>query len=144
MFTVQPYLNFDGKAEEAFNFYKSVFGGEFSMIQRFNEVPASPDMPPIPEEEGKRIMHVALPIGNGGMLMASDTMPSMGHKLTEGNNFYVSLHPDNKEEADQLFKALSEGGAVEMPMMDMFWGAYYGAFKDKFGIQWMINCVEAK
>lgn len=144
MFTVQPYLNFDGKAEEAFNFYKSVFGGEFSMMQRFNEIPASPDMPPIPEEEGKRIMHVALPIGNGGMLMASDTMPSMGHTLTEGNNFYVSLHPDNKEEADRLFKGLSEGGTVKMPMTDMFWGAYYGDFKDKFGIQWMINCQEKK
>jgi Uncharacterized protein conserved in bacteria len=133
---LNPYLNFDGKAEEAFNFYKSVFGGEFlGPVTRMSELPGAENLP---ENEKKRIVHIALPIGND-ILMASDILPSAGHKLIEGNNNYISIFPDSREEADRLFNALSEGGVVEMPMADQFWGAYYGSFTDKFGVRWMIN-----
>ena len=137
---LNPYLNFDGKAEEAFNFYKSVFGGEFMGINRIGEAPGCENLS---EEEKKRVMHIALPINDQITLMASDTIPSMGHVLKEGNNVHISLHPDTKEEADRLFKGLSEDGQVEMEMQDTFWGAYFGNFKDKFGINWMINVAEA-
>ncbi|WP_409966271.1 hypothetical protein PIECOFPK_00136 [Mycovorax composti] len=133
---LNPYLNFDGKAEEAFNFYKSVFGGEFlGPVTRMSELPGAENLP---ENEKNRIVHIALPIGND-ILMASDILPSAGHKLIEGNNNYISIFPDSREEADRLFNALSEGGVVEMPMADQFWGAYYGSFTDKFGVRWMIN-----
>ncbi|MEE6187624.1 VOC family protein [Niabella digestorum] len=133
---LNPYLNFDGKAEEAFNFYKSVFGGEFlGPVTRMSELPGTENLP---ENEKNRIVHIALPIGND-ILMASDILPSAGHKLIEGNNNYISIFPDSREEADRLFNALSEGGVVEMPMADQFWGAYYGSFTDKFGVRWMIN-----
>lgn len=137
---LNPYLNFDGKAEEAFNFYKSVFGGEFMGINRIGDAPGCENLS---EEEKKRVMHIALPINDQITLMASDTIPSMGHVLKEGNNVHISLHPDTKEEADRLFKGLSEDGQVEMEMQDTFWGAYFGNFKDKFGINWMINVAEA-
>ena len=133
---VNPYLNFDGQAEEAFNFYKSVFGGEFSGIMKMKEAPGTENLS---EEEQNRVMHVSLPIGNDIVLMASDILPSMGHKLVKGNNNYISLHPGSKEEADRLFKGLSADGDIEMPMEDMFWGDYFGSFTDKFGICWMIN-----
>ena len=138
MKAVNPYLNFDGRAEEAMNFYKSVFGGEFAGngIMRMS---TAPGMPELPENERNRVMHVSLPLGNGSMLMASDILPSMGHQLTTGNNNYISLAPDSREEADRLFKGLSAGGEIEMPMQDQFWGDYFGSFKDKFGICWMIN-----
>ena len=132
---MNPYLNFNGNSEEAFNFYKSVFGGEFATVMRFGDNPQCPEMA---ENEKNRIMHIALPIDGGGMLMASDTVESLGQKLTEGNNFYISLSPDKREEADRLFNGLSEGGSVEMPMSDMFWG-YFGCFRDKFGVGWMLN-----
>lgn len=137
MAKMNPYLNFDGKAEEAFNFYKSVFGTEFTgPIFKMGDAPGCENLP---EDEKNRVMHVALPIGGGDTLMASDIVPSMGHKLVVGNNNYISLHPTSKEEADKLFNGLSAGGAVEMPMADQFWGAYFGSFKDKYGVQWMIN-----
>jgi PhnB protein len=137
MAKMNPYLNFDGKAEEAFNFYKSVFGTEFDgPIHRIGDTPG---LDGITEEEKKRVMHVSLPIGGGDVLMASDTVPSMGHKLIVGNNNYISLHPTSREEADKLFNGLSAGGDVEMPLAETFWGAYFGSFKDKFGVQWMIN-----
>ncbi|KIC90765.1 VOC family protein [Flavihumibacter solisilvae] len=137
MAKMNPYLNFDGKAEEAFNFYKSVFGTEFDgPIHRIGDTPG---LDGITEEEKKRVMHVSLPIGGGDVLMASDTVPSMGHKLVVGNNNYISLHPTSREEADKLFNGLSAGGDVEMPLAETFWGAYFGSFKDKFGVQWMIN-----
>lgn len=136
MLTVNPYLNFAGNTEEVFNFYKSVFGGEFSSLQRFKDTPMAADMP---AEVQEKIIHIGLPIGNGTILMASDALESLGHTLTQGNNFYISLHPTSKEEATQLFNGLSEGGAIEMPLEDAFWGAYYGLFTDKFGIKWMIN-----
>jgi PhnB protein len=139
---VNPYLNFDGKTEEAFNFYKSVFGGEFSALQRFKDVPAEAGTA-MPASEVERIMHVALPIGDGQFLMGSDISPSRGHTLTKGNNVYVSLHPTSKEEADRLFAGLSAGGTIELALQKMFWGDYFGSFADKFGIRWMINYHEA-
>ncbi len=136
-FKLNPYLNFDGNAEEAFNFYKSVFGGEFAGgIMKMSSAPGTENLP---DDEKERVMHVSLPLDNNQTLMASDIVPSMGHKLTKGNNVYLSLHPDNKEEADKLFNALAEGGNVEMPMEDQFWGDYFGSVVDKFGIGWMVN-----
>lgn len=135
--SLNPYLNFDGNTEEAFNFYKSVFGGEFLALQRFRDLP--PEVSNIPDNEKNKIMHIALPIGKSNMLMATDALECMGQKLTVGDNFYITIEPDSREEADKLFNGLSAGGKVEMPMQDMFWGAYYGSFRDKFGVQWMIN-----
>jgi PhnB protein len=135
MTTINTYLNFDGKAEEAFNFYKSVFGGEFAMFQRLKDAPGTEQLS---AEEQNRIMHIALPIGSN-MLMATDIVPSMGHILTVGSNYHISLGPDSEDETHRLYNALSEGGNVTMPLDKMFWGALYGAFTDKFGINWMIN-----
>lgn len=137
MATINPYLNFDGKTEEAFNFYKSVFGGEFiGGLSRFKEAPEGDKLP---ENEKERIMHVALSLGNGNVLMGSDIMPSMGHSLSVGNNCHITIQPDSKEEADRLFNGLSEGGQVTMALEDTFWGAYFGMLTDKFGVQWMVN-----
>lgn len=138
MANINPYLNFNGNTEEAFNFYKSVFGGEFATVMRFGDTPGCDEMP-IAEADKEKIMHIALPIGNGDVLMATDALESMGQKLTEGNNFSISISVDSKEEADKLFNGLSEGGKVEMPLADAFWGAYFGMFQDKFGIRWMVN-----
>jgi|SRR5690554_771514 len=135
--TIHPYLNFTGNTEEAFNFYKSVFGGEFAGgIYRFKDAPESEKLS---ENDRNKVMHIALPIGNGDMIMGTDALESMGFKVTPGNNFYISINVDSREEADRLFKGLSEGGKVEMEMQETFWGAYYGSFHDKFGIGWMIN-----
>ena len=131
---MNPYLNFNGTAEQAFNFYKSVFGGEFATIMRFGDNPQCGEMA---EDDKRKIMHIALPI-DSGMLMASDAVESMGQKLTQGNNVYVSLAPDTREGANRIFGGLSDGGKVEMVMTEMFWG-YFGCFTDKFGVQWMLN-----
>ena len=137
MATINPYLNFNGNTEEAFNFYKSVFGGEFiGGINRFKDTPESDK---IPANEKDKVMHVALPIGKGNTLMATDALESMGHKITTGNNIHLSLEAENKEEAEKLFNGLSKGGQIIMPLADAFWGAYFGMLKDKFGIQWMVN-----
>ena len=136
MATMNPYLNFDGNAEEAFNFYKSVIGGEFSNVQKFKDMPGSEKMS---AEDANKIMHIALPLSNGHTLMASDTIKSMGQALKVGNNVYINLSPDSEEEADRLFNGLSAGGKVEMALQKTFWGAYYGSFADKYGVQWMIN-----
>jgi len=136
MATINPYLNFMGNTEDAFNFYKSVFGGKFAVLQRFKDIPDGDKMP---TEDQQKIMHVALPIGSGYVLMASDSLESMGHTLTTGNNFQLSVGTESREEADALFNGLSEGGTIEMPLEDTFWGAYFGMFTDKFGVKWMIN-----
>jgi len=136
MAKMNPYLNFDGKAEDAFNFYKSVFGGEFSALHKMGGNPGSENLS---DDEKNRIMHIALPIDSNTVLMASDTLPSMGHVLNHGNNVQLSLHPESREEADRLFNGLSEGGKVDMPLQDTFWGAYFGNFQDKYGINWMVN-----
>lgn len=137
MTKVNSYLNFAGNAEEAFNFYKSVFGGEFTSVVKFKDFPM--EGVEIPEKDGDKIMHIGLPIGDDAVLMASDTLESLGQNLVQGNNVYVSVHPTSKEEADRVFGALSQGGDVEMAIADQPWGDYYGAFKDKFGVQWMVN-----
>ena len=132
---LNPYLNFNGNAEEAFRFYQSVFGGEL-FIQKMKDAPGCENLP---ENEKNYAMHVSLPIGDGQSIMASDCLESMGHKLNIGNNNYISLSVDSREDADRIFNGLSAGGEIEMPMEDMFWGDYFGSFKDKFGVCWMIN-----
>ena len=139
MATINPYINFNGNTEEAFNFYKSVFGGEFATVMRFGETPGCDEMP-LAEGDKDKIMHIALPIGSkGDVLMATDALESMGQTLTAGNNFSISISADSKEDADRLFNGLSEDGKVEMPIADVFWGAYFGMFQDKFGVRWMVN-----
>ena len=145
MAAVSTYLNFTRNTEEAFNFYRSVFGGEFTgEISRFKDIPSSENMPPLPEEDRNLVMHVALPILNGHLLMGTDAPESMGFKVNYGNNIYISLHPDTREETKRLFNALSEGGKIEQELQDMFWGDYYGSCADKFGVQWMFICSEKK
>lgn len=134
------YLNFNGNAEEAFHFYRSVFGGEFSAVHRMGEAPESDKLP---EKERNRILHIGLPVGDNLMLMASDIIESAGHKLNEGNNYYISIHPDSETEAHQFFNALAEGGEIEMPLKQQFWGSLFGAFTDKYGIKWMVDHYEA-
>lgn len=131
------YLHFAGNTEEAFNFYKSVFGGEFSSIVRFGD--QQMEGVTVSQEDKNKIMHIILPIGKEDVLMASDLPESLGQKLIQGNNVYIFIHPESAKEADRIFDALSDGGQVEMPMADQPWGDYYGSFKDKFGILWMIN-----
>jgi PhnB protein len=136
MAIVNPYLNFSGNTEEAFNFYKSVFGTEFSALVRFKDSPAGDKMPADVQE---KIMHMALPVGNGNTLMATDMIESMGQILKPGNNFSLSITPESEEEAHKFFYGLSAGGNIESPFKKEFWGAYFGMFTDKFGIRWMIN-----
>lgn len=135
MATFNTYLNFNGNTEEAFTFYKSVIGGEFETIQRFGDTPGSG----IPENLSHKIMHISLPIGNGNALMATDALEELGQKVIQGNNFYISINAESKEEANKLYNGLSVDGAIEMEIGDTFWGAYFGMFKDKFGIQWIVN-----
>jgi PhnB protein len=145
MAKVSTYLNFPNRTEEAFNFYKSVFGGEFmGTISRFGDIPPSGEMPPVAEADKNLVMHIALPILGGHLLMGTDAPESMGFKVNFGNNVYLMLEPDTRSETQSLFKALSAGGTVEQELQDMFWGDYYGSCKDKFGVQWMVNCTEKK
>ena len=138
---VSTYLNFPRNTEQAFLFYQSVFGGEFEGgINRFADIPPQPGQPEMSAEDKQLVMHIALPILGGHMLMGTDAPESMGFKVNQGNNVYINLEPDTKEEADRLFAALSVNGKVEMPMQQMFWGAYFGSLTDQFGINWMINC----
>ncbi len=132
---VNVYLNFAGNTEEAFNFYKSVFGGEFTLVQKYKD---TPQVSNISESDAEKLMHISLPIGDS-TLMGTDALESMGQKVTAGNNFSISITPTSKEEADVVFNRLSEGGTITMPIADAFWGAYFGMTTDKFGIQWMIN-----
>jgi PhnB protein len=136
MASVNPYLTFNGNCEEAFNFYKSVFGGEIPFMGRFKDMPSEH---PIPESEGNKIMHVALPIGQGTVLMGSDSSEAFGNATVIGNNFSISINAESEEEATKLFNGLSAGGKVTMPLNKTFWGAFFGMFTDKFGIQWMVN-----
>lgn len=143
MARVSTYLNFPRNTEVAFEFYKQVFGGEFAnAIHRFSEVPAQPGQPPLAESDRNLVMHVALPILGGHMLMGTDAPESMGFKLSPGNNVYINLEPDTRGEADRLFAALAEGGKIETALQQMFWGDYFGSLTDRFGIQWMFNCTE--
>lgn len=141
MATTNTYLNFNGNCEEAFNFYKSVFGGEFTYIGRFGEMPPSDDFK-VPDSDKNKIMHVSLPIGSS-ILMGSDTVGDWAPTFVAGNNFSISITADTKSEADTLFGALSAGGQVTMPLENTFWGDYFGMFTDKFGVNWMISFNEA-
>ncbi|HRE75698.1 MAG TPA: SRPBCC domain-containing protein [Flavobacteriales bacterium] len=137
---VSSYLNFDGKTEEAFHFYKSIFKTEFVKgIQRLGDFPPQEGQPPLAEEVKKMVLHVQLPITGGHILMGTDAPKEMGFTVTPGNNMHIHIEPESREEADRLFHALSEGGTVEIPIQDMFFGAYFGNFMDKYGINWMIN-----
>jgi PhnB protein len=142
MARVSTYLNFTRTAEEAFLFYKSVFKTEFEgPVMRFKDGPPCPGQPPQPEADAKLIMHVALPILGGHVLMGTDAPETMGFKLTQGNNLYLNLEPDTRAETERLYAALGEGGKMEQPMQEMFWGAYWGFLTDRFGVRWMFNCA---
>lgn len=134
---LQPYLNFPGNAKEALEFYRSIFGGEFSSEVSFGDMPM--EGVSIPAEDAGKMMHISLPIGEDNVLMASDTLESLGHQTVQGNNLYISVHPDSRDEADRIFEGLSQGADLEMPMGDQVWGDYFGSLRDKFGVGWMIN-----
>lgn len=137
MASINPYIHFNGNAEEAFTFYKSVFGGEFARVARYKEF-ASPEHP-ISEKEQNNIMHVALPIGKNSILMGSDTPEFMGRQNENENRSKISVIAESKEEADKIFNGLAAGGTVEMPIGDSPWGSYFGMLRDKYGIEWMID-----
>jgi PhnB protein len=141
MVSVNPYLNFNGNAEEAFNFYRTVFGGNFTALQRFRD---TPDGGKLSAEEQEKIMHISLPIGRNVVLMATDALESMGQRLVVGNNFHLSIDAESKDQAYRLFYELSAGGEVEMPLQTMFWGAFFGMFRDKYGIRWMVSFDQTK
>ncbi|MBK9109671.1 MAG: VOC family protein [Saprospiraceae bacterium] len=138
MAQINPYIHFNGNAEEAFTYYKSVFGGEFAMVVRFKDMPGDPDNP-MPEIDANSIMHIALPIGKSSVLMASDVPPFMGQVNENENRSKISISAESKEEADKLFNGLSAGGKIEMPIADSPWGSYFGMFRDKYGIEWMVD-----
>jgi PhnB protein len=137
MAQINPYIHFNGNAEEAFTFYKSVFGGEFAMISRFKDLSIPEN--PVSENEADKIMHIALPIGKCNMLMGSDTPEFMGKHNENENRSKISISAESKEEADKLFNGLSAGGKIEMAIADSPWGSYFGMFRDKYGIEWMVD-----
>ena len=137
MTTLNPYLSFRDNAKEAMTFYQSVFGGEFTSLFRFRDLPI--EGVTLTEEQSNQIMHIGMRIDGGTRLMGNDSLPMFGKNLQPGNTVYLSVSPDSKEEADRVFSALSAGGEVETPMADQSWGDYYGALTDKFGVQWMVN-----
>ena len=136
MKSIAPYLNFNGKTEEAFNFYKSVFGGEFASLQRFKDMPSQAN---VSANEKEQILHIALPLGNVGMLMGSDSPESMGMMVNFGNNVHIMIDTESEQEAKRLYAALSAGGKAHMSLQKTFWGALYANFTDRFGVQWMVN-----
>ncbi len=144
MARVSTYLNFDGNAEEAFEFYAGVFGTELlAPIQRMGDVPSDPNRPAMPEGEKRMVMHAELPILAGHVIMATDILESMGHQLRVGNNTTINLEPDTLAETQRLYDALSEGSSEGMPLTEMFWGATWGTCLDRFGIRWMFNFMPA-
>lgn len=145
MAKTSTYLNFPGNTEEAFEFYRGVFRTELSgPVHRMGDIPPSPDMPPMTDAQKKLVMHIALPILGGHVIMGTDAVESMGHTVTVGNNISINLEPDTRVETERLFQALSAGATVRVPLMDMFWGAYFGSLVDRYGVQWMFNCPETK
>lgn len=140
MATVSTYLNFPGNTEEAFLFYKSVFGGEFrGGITRFSDTPTMEGMPPFPVDARDMVMHIELPILGDHVLTGTDAPESCGFTVIQGNNIYISLEPDSRSDTKTLFDALSEGGQITAELQDMFWGSYYGTCTDRFGLHWMFN-----
>jgi PhnB protein len=142
MARVNTYLNFPRNTEEAFNFYKTVFGGDFGGmgIARFGDIPAQEGMPALAENDKNLVMHIELPIIGGHVLMGTDAPESMGFHVNFGTNMHISLEPDTRAETKRLFDALSKDGKITMELQNMFWGAYYGSVTDKYGVQWMVNC----
>ena len=141
MASTSTYLNFVRNTEDAFNFYKSVFGTEFNgHIARFGDIPPQEGMPPIPDADRNLVMHIELPIVGGHKLMGTDAPESMGFKVNVGNNVHINLQPDSRAETKRLFEKLSAGGEVTMELQDMFWGDYFGSCTDKYGVNWMVNC----
>jgi PhnB protein len=140
MATINPYIHFKGNTEEAFNFYKSIFGGEFAEVMRYKDVSQAEGCEgmQVAENDLEKICHIALPVGNGNVLMANDVLESMG-QVSEINNFSLAASAESREDADKLFNELADGGKVEMPLADAFWGAYFGMCVDKFGIRWMLS-----
>ncbi|KAA2242759.1 VOC family protein [Chitinophaga agrisoli] len=136
MALINPYIHFNGNAEEAFTFYRSVFGGEFAKVMRYKDL-SSPEYP-IPENDDNRLMHISLPISGSNMLMGSDVLEVMGQVTENDNRNTISISAESREEADKLFNGLSEGGSVEMPISDGPLGIYFGMFADKYGVQWMV------
>lgn len=136
MALINPHINFNGNAEEAFTFYKSVFGGEFAMIMRFKDM-SSPEFP-VADNEANKVMHIALPIGRN-ILMGNDVLEGMGRTNEKENRSKISISAESKEEADKLFSGLSAGGQIEVPIADSPWGSYFGMFRDKYGIEWMVD-----
>lgn len=142
MARVSTYLNFNRQTEEAFERYRTVFGGDFiGGLHRMGEVPAAPGQPAMPQADQQLVMHVELAILGGHVLMGTDAPESMGFKLAQGNNVHINLEPDTRAETERLFAALSEGGQVQMPLQEMFWGDYFGSLTDRFGVCWMFNCA---
>jgi PhnB protein len=142
MARVSTYLNFPRTTEAAFLFYRSIFRTEFlAPIVRFKDIPAQPGQPPLADANKDLVMHAELPILGGHVLMGTDAAESMGFTLTTGNNVYLNLEPDTRAETDRLFAELAEGGRIEMPLQEMFWGGYFGSLVDRFGINWMFNCA---
>lgn len=139
MTTVNVYLNFNGNCLAAFNFYRSVFGGDYPYVGTYGEMPPQEGMPAVQEADRNKIMHISLPISQETTLMGADVMEGMGAPLTFGNNFAISVSADTIEKGEEIFNALSEGGMVTMPLNKTFWGAYFGMLIDPFGINWMIN-----
>ncbi len=137
MALINPHINFNGNAEEAFTFYKSVFGGEFAMIMRFKDLSRNPEFP-VAEKDANKIMHIALPVGKN-ILMGNDIPEAMGRVNENENRSKISISAESKEEADRLFNGLSAGGKIEMPIADSPWGSYFGMFRDKYGIEWMVD-----
>ena len=141
MARVSTYLNFPRCTEQAFVFYRSVFGGEFNgPVHRFADAPAAPGHPPMAEADKALVMHVELPILGGHVLMGTDAPGSMGFTLVQGSNVHINLEPDTRAEAERLFNGLALNGKIDMPLQDMFWGAYFGSLTDPFGVHWMVNC----
>lgn len=141
MARTSTYLNFPRETEAAFTFYREVFGGEFLApgLQRFRDMPQAPDAPPMAPEDAALVLHVELAITGGHVLMGTDAPPSMGFSVTMGSNMHLQLEPDTRAEADRLFAALSAGGRISMPLGEAFWGGYFGACTDRFGVQWMVQ-----
>ena len=138
MTKLNPYLNFKGTCEEAFDFYKSVFGSEFLIVSRFKDMPENPDYPVV-ESDKEKIMHISLPISNETVLFGCDTSQAFEKSAVSGNNISLSIDTDTIEEATRIFNGLSAGGIVTMPLNKTFWDAYFGMFTDKYGINWMVN-----
>jgi PhnB protein len=142
MAKLNVYLNFAGDTEKAFKFCQKIFGGKFSWVVRFKDMPM--EGVKIPKKDQNKLMHISLPVGKGDTLMASDTLESLGMKLVKGNNVYIFVGADSKKEADRIFKALARGGKVEMKLADQSWGDYYGSLQDKFGVWWMVDYAYPK